>query len=447
MAGIMRNGKDKIDLIVNAGTLLTLDINDSVLYNKSIHIKDGKIFKIIDISEIENFYCDVPILKAENHIVMPGFINTHTHLAMSYFKGIAEDIPLEKWLNDYIWPVEKRCINPDFIYEASLHGIAELIKNGITFFNDMYFLPEQTLKACEDSNIRAVIGIWVKDIISEAKNENKCIYNYTKNILEKINNSPLIDYSIWVHSVYGSTEEEWKKAILLAKENSILLHTHLSETATEVKNCIKKNNKTPVSFVNDFGAFDINHVFAHGVHLQKEDFQIIKNKPCSIAMNLNSNLKLSSGILPIREYLNNNTNVSIGTDGVASNNNLSISDELSTAGKLFKTIYEDTSFLPARELVRMGTINGAKALQKQNITGSIEVGKSADMISINVNNFQCQPIYDPYSYIVYSMNKQKINNVIINGKIVLKDGALTTIDEELLLKNVYKNRKKVMSSI
>ena len=433
-----------VDLIVDAGTLLPVDASNAVFSHKSIIVDNGQIIDILDIKESRDRYFSENVVSAENQIVMPGFINTHTHIPMSYFKGLADDLPLDKWLNDYIWPAETQCINPEFVYEASLHGIAELIKNGVTFFNDMYFLPQKTAKACKEIGMRAMLGDVVIGVsmgnFHKAEDNLKGIL---KNI-EIVSDTPLIDFAVAAHSVYACPEETWKLAIKTAQAHNLLIHTHLSETEKEVSDCRKQHNgKSPVKFLHDLGAFDSKLIFAHGVHLDKDDFSLIQGKDCSVAVNLHSNLKLASGILPFAEYQSHGINISFGTDGVASNNTLSISDEISTAGKLFKAMYKDPSFLPAKELVKMATINGAKALQKDQITGSIEIGKAADIICIDVDNFQCQPVYDPFSYIVHSMNRQKISHVIINGRIVLKNGNLTTVDEGMLLDNAKKNKKSI----
>ena len=437
--------KKIVDLIINCGILLCIAPENTVLNDKSIIVSAGKIIDILDTSESDKKYTADQIISAEKQLVMPGFINTHTHIAMSYFKGLADDLPLQTWLNDYIWPAESRCINPDFIYHASLHGIAELIKNGITFFNDMYFISTQTAKACIDSGMRAMIGgeLVLDFTVGKFHKPDDFLINLHKNI-DFIADYPLLSLSIAPHSVYTTSLNSWKMAIETAKKEDLLLHTHLCETENEVINCQKQYGKSPVEFLHSLGAFEDKMIFAHGVHISEKDFALLKNKDCSVSINLHSNLKLASGIPPIAEYLNHGINISFGTDGVASNNTLSISNEISTAAKLYKAIYKDAKFLPAKDLVKMATLNGAKALGKEHLTGSIEIGKAADIICIDIDNFQCQPVYDPFSYVVYSMNRQNISTVLIDGQIVLKDKKLITIDENELLKNVREYMKIIM---
>jgi 5-methylthioadenosine/S-adenosylhomocysteine deaminase len=433
----------KVDKIINCGAVLTINANNDILYDVSIIVHGGKIIDILKISENKKYFCDYTI-NAEKHIVLPGFINTHTHIPMSFFKGLSDDQPLEKWLKEFIWPAEARCINPDFIYEASLHGIGELIKNGITFFNDMYFIPGVTARVCHEVGMRAMLSDIGLDFPMGDFHKPDKNFNNIRDHLEYIIDKPLIDFCIGPHSVYVASQQTWEAAIKTAQKEKLIVHTHLCETLTEVENCKNLHGKTPIEYLQDLDAFKNKFIIAHGVHLSDDDFKILSGKDCSVSINLHSNLKLASGIVPIKKYIDHGINVSFGTDSVASNNKLSIADEISTAGKLFKTVYNDPTFLPAKELVKMATINGAKALGKSDITGSIEINKSADIITINVDNFQSQPIYDPYSYIVYSINEKQISNVLVNGKTLLLEGKLQTIDEDRLLKNVKKNKKNVI---
>lgn len=436
--------KKSVELIINAGTLLCIDESDEVQSNKAIIVSGGVIIDILDINESKNKYISENIISAESQIVMPGFVNTHTHIPMVYLKGIADDLPLDIWLKEHIWPAEARCINPEYIYYASCHGIAEMIKCGITFFNDMYFIPVETAKACEAIGIRSILGNAIIDFsVGDFAKAEKSFDNLYETI-EFTNRNPLVEISQSLHSVYTCSIDTWKKALEIAKKENILIHTHLSETLWEVEECKKKyHGMTPVKLLDSIEAFDTRLIFAHGVYLEDDDFDILKSKNISLSMNLHSNLKLASGILPIKKYIDNGINISVGTDGSASNNSLCINSEISTAAKLFKAIYKDAAFLTAKELVKMATINGAKALGYEKITGSIEIGKSADIICIDTDNFMCQPIYDPFSYIVYSMKSSDVSTVIISGKTVLLEKKLQTVNEDELLYNAKKYKEIV----
>jgi len=432
----------KVDIIINGGITVCVNSTDDVLHNTSIIIDKGKIIDITPSQQAAKYHSEQTI-DAQNHIVMPGFINTHTHIPMAYFKGLSDDQPLETWLQKYIWPAEARYINPEFIFQASLHGIAESIKNGTTYFCDMYFLPTQTIKACKQAGIRATISDIGIDFPIDTVHDPESNFHHIEKLLASVEDAPLIDLCICVHSIYTASQKTWQAAIATAQRYNLLINTHLSETKTEVADCIAKTGKTPVQYLHDLGTFDSRCLLAHGVHISEEEMQLIKGKQTSISANINSNLKLASGIMPLPTYIKNGINVSLGTDSVASNNHISIPNEINTAGKLFKAVYADPTFLPAKDLVRMATINGAKALGKDHLTGSIEIGKAADIICIDTGNFAAQPIYDPYSYIVYSMNANDIKHALVNGKIVMLDRKLTNIDEATLLANAINNKNNI----
>jgi 5-methylthioadenosine/S-adenosylhomocysteine deaminase len=437
-----------VDLIVEAGQLITINENNEILENYALIIKQNKIIDILPYENYQSKYHSENIIDASNQIVMPGFINTHSHIAMAYFKGLADDLALDIWLNQYIWPAEAKCLNPEFVFEASLNGIAELIRSGVTCFNDMYFYPDETIKACNQANMRALIGDITLDFpmgdFHHPQNNLKNFHKY-KNLIK---NNDLIDISIAPHSIYVCSKQTWLNCIAVAKQENCIIHTHLSETEQENIDCKKQNDGlSPIQYLESLGALDTKTILAHGVHLDSEDISIIKNKDCSIALNIHSNLKLASGFPPIPEYLQNNINLSIGTDSVASNNKLSCVDEISTIAKLYKALYKNPTAISAKSLVRMATIDSAKALGKQDVLGSLEIGKLADLITIDCDNFLSNPIYDPYSYIVYSMDRLNINDTIINGKVVLRNKKLQTIDEMLLLKNSLKNKNNIISRI
>jgi 5-methylthioadenosine/S-adenosylhomocysteine deaminase len=260
--------------------------------NKAVVINAGKILDIVNIDECKGMYNATELISAEEHIVMPGFINTHTHLPMVYFKGIADDLPLDIWLRDYIWPVESKCINPDFIFEASLHGVSELIKNGITFFNDMYFIPLETAKACKQLGMRAVLCNAILDFSINDYDKSETCFDKLYECIEMTKDNPLIEISQSLHSVYTCTLETWKRAIEIARKENILIHTHLCETIKEVEECkLKYKGMSPIKLLDSINAFDERLIFAHGIYLDEEDFNILKCKNSSVSMNIHSNLK------------------------------------------------------------------------------------------------------------------------------------------------------------
>ena len=422
-----------IDLLINNGLVLDFDKNSEI---NSIAINDGKILEIG--KDLVHRYEAKQIIDATNKIVMPGFVNTHSHVAMSYFKGMADDLPLQEWLTKHIWPTEAKFLSAEFVEDAALHGCAEMIKNGITTFSDMYFFGDQTAKSAEKIGIRAVLGEGVLDFpVANYKNADE-IFAYIKKMHSKYKTSDLIDFAVAPHAIYTCGKENLIKAKELALKLRILLHIHLSETKKEVADCVNITGMRPVEYLNSVGFFEGDVVVAHAIWLDENEQRILANNNCSIAINTSSNLKLASGLNSFKSYVEYGVNLSIGTDGVASNNNLSMLQEISLTAKLQKALNDDPTVLPAKEMIKIATIGGAKALNKTDQIGSIEVSKKADLILIDINNIEAQPMYDPYSHLVYSLSSEQIKDVIINGKIVVRNRKLINIDEnELIEKAKY----------
>jgi len=429
----------KIDIFIKNGLILEFDKKPEI---NSIAISNGKILEIGN--DLEQKYDAEQIINATDKIVIPGFVNTHSHVAMSYFKGLADDLPLQEWLSKHIWPVEAKFLSEEFVEDAALHGCAEMIKNGITTFSDMYFFGNQTARSAERIGIRAVLGEGVLDYpMANYQNADE-IFAYIRKMHDKYKKCDLIDFAVAPHAIYTCGKENLIKAKDLAQELGILLHIHLSETEQEVQDCLKKIGLRPVEYLNSIGFFEGNVVAAHALWLDDNEQNILAKNNASIAINTSSNLKLTSGLTSFKSYLKHGINLCIGTDGVASNNNLSILQEISLLAKLQKALNNDPTFLPAKKMIQIATIGGAKALNKNDQIGSIEVGNKADIILIDINNIEAQPMYDPYSHLVYSLTSEQIEDVIINGKIVMKDRKLINVDERELIEKAKYYKKKII---
>ena len=429
----------KIDILIKNGLILEFGKKPTI---NSIAIYNGKILEIG--KELEHKYNAKQITDATDKIVIPGFVNTHSHVAMSYFKGLADDLPLQEWLSKHIWPVEGKFLSAEFVEDAALHGCAEMIKNGITTFSDMYFFGDQTAKSAERIGIRAIIGEGVLDLpVANYKNADE-IFSYIRKMHDKYMKSELLDFAVAPHAIYTCGKENLIKAKNLAFELGILLHIHISETKQEVEGCIKKTGLRPVEYLDSIGFFEGDVVVAHAIWLDENEQKILAENNVSIAINTSSNLKLASGITSFKSYMEHGINLSIGTDGVAANNNLSFLQEISLIAKLQKALNDDPTILPAKEIIQIATIGGAKALNKSDWIGSIEVGKKADIILIDINNIEAQPMYDPYSHLVYSLTSEQIKDVIINGKMVMKDRQLINIDEKEFIEKAKYYQKKII---
>ncbi len=429
----------KIDLLIKNGLILEFDKVPEI---NSIAISNGNILEIG--KDIELRYDAKQIIDATDKIVTPGFVNTHSHVAMSYFKGLADDLPLQEWLSKHIWPVEGKFLSEEFVEDAALHGCTEMIKNGIATFSDMYFFGDQTAKSAEKIGIRAILGEGVLDYpVANYKNADE-IFSYIRKMHNKHKKSELIDFAVAPHAIYTCGKENLIKAKDLAQELGILLHLHLSETNKEVEDCVKKTGLRPVEYLDSIGFFEGDVIAAHAIWLDENEQNILSENNSSIAINTSSNLKLASGITSFKSHIEHGINLSIGTDGVAANNNLSFLQEISLMAKLQKALNYDPTILPAEDMIQIATIGGARALKKSDQIGSIEVGKKADIILVDINNIEAQPLYDPYSHLVYSLTSEQIKDVIINGKIVMRNRQLINIDEKELIEKAKYYQKRII---
>lgn len=431
----MTTQKERVDFIIENGMIVTMNNDMEVIPKGWLAVNNGKIVSCQEgeYDQNESPFSPLSMIDASKKLVLPGFINTHTHIPMSYFKGLADDLPLYKWLNEYIWPLEGKMVNKEFVYHSALHGIAELIRNGVVLFNDQYFHGEQTAEAAIKAGMRAVIGEGIIDFpVADYQNAQQII-DYTMRMHEKFRGSKLIDVALSPHAIYTCCRENLQQVTRLAKDNDMLVHTHLSESKKEFDDAMEKYHKTPTEYLDEIGFWSERVTAAHCVWLTDNDIEILAQNKVNISVNTESNLKLSSGFLPLKKCFDKGINLTMGTDGVASNNNLSIIEEMSTTAKVHKALNNDPTFMPAREMVKCATINAARALRKEDRCGSLETGKDADLITIDVSAVESQPLYDPYSHIVYNLSSQNISDVFISGEPVMLNRQLMTLNEEELL--------------
>ncbi|HHY42037.1 MAG TPA: amidohydrolase [Thermoanaerobacterales bacterium] len=418
-------------LVYENGKLLTKDAD--------IAIKGNKISQIEKIKADSGFQ---KIIDASNMLAMPGLINTHTHLSMVLFRNYADDMPLFDWLTKKIWPLEAK-LTAEAIYKGSILGIAELIKSGVTGFLDMYFFADETIKAALETGVRVYIARGLTDE-EEGKevqlNETRRLFN------EYHNQEGRVKIYAGPHAPYTCSPRYLKKVIELAKELDIGIHIHLAETKKEVDECIEKWGKTPIKHVFDLGLFERPTIAAHCVHLNDEDIEILAKSNVSVAHNPTSNLKLASGFAPIEKMLNAGVNVALGTDGASSNNNLNMFEEMHLASIMHKALNYDAVSVPAETVIKMATINGAKALGIEDELGSLEVGKKADIILIDLRKPHLVPLNNPLSAICYSAQSSDVHTVIVDGKILMENYELKTIDIEKAMHDAEDAARKLIGA-
>ncbi len=437
----------EVETLITHGYIVTLNKKMEILEDAAIAISGDKIVEIGKTSRISEQYHAEKILDASHKIVMPGLINGHTHIPMTYFRGYADDLILQDWLQKYIWPAEEKFVKAEFVFDAALHGCAELIKNGVTMFNDMYFYSQETARAAKKAGLRAILGEGILDFPMAFHKTPESMINYAVEGFEKYKDSDLIDFAIMPHAIYTCSKENLVEAVEVAREHGMLIHTHVSETKKEVDDCIMAHGMRPIQYLESIEFLGEDVSIAHGVWIDDDEQKILAEKGTSVNICIECNLKLSSGFAPINGYRKNGVIVNFGTDGVASNNNLSILDEMDITSKLHKALNNDPTFLPAEDVVKMATIDAAEGFHKSDEIGSLEIGKKADIIMLDMQRLENLPMYNVYSHLVYTMHSDAVKDVIVNGKLVMEDRKLLTIDENELRDKAVNYSKELKKNV
>ena len=422
-----------MNILIENVKILTM-ADGEVIKNGNIYIENEKIKKIT--SDEIDFSYDKKI-DGKNYLAMPGFVNAHTHVGMSLFRNFSDDVELMTWLNEKIWPLEDKLIEED-VYWASLLSHAEMIMTGTTSFADMYYFEDQTIKALEKSKMRAQIS---RGLTLEDKNYKKIEENIE--LFKKYENSQdgRINIAFGPHAVYTTNKNYLKEINKYAKKYKMPIHIHLSETKTENTDCMKRFNQSPTEVFEECGIFENKTIAAHGVYLSDKDLDILSKYDVSVVHNPSSNLKLSSGFLDCRRVINKKINLAMGTDSSASNNNLSMIKEISLTSLVSK--YKNPQNLKAYDVLKMATINGAKALGLDDKIGTLEEGKLADIILIDLNNPNHTPQNNLISSLPYSTFDKDVSYVIINGDLVYDDKKFVYLNEKEIIKNAEKSFEKL----
>lgn len=422
-----------MNILIENVKILTM-ADGEVIKNGNIYIENEKIKKIT--SDKIDFSYDKKI-DGKNYLAMPGLVNAHTHVGMSLFRNFSDDVELMTWLNEKIWPLEDKLIEED-VYWASLLSHAEMIMTGTTSFADMYYFEDQTIKALEKSKMRAQISI---GLTLEDKNYKKIEENI--DLFKKYENSQngRINIAFGPHAVYTTDKNYLKEINKYAKKYKMPIHIHLSETKTENTDCMKRFNQSPTEVFEECGIFENKTIAAHGVYLSDKDLDILSKYDVSVVHNPSSNLKLSSGFLDCTRVINKKINLAMGTDSSASNNNLSMIKEISLTSLVSK--YNNPQNLKAYDVLKMATINGAKALELDDKIGTLEEGKLADIILIDLNNPNHTPQNNLISSLPYSTFDKDVSYVIINGDLVYDDKKFVYLNEEEIIKNAEESFQKL----
>ena len=435
-----------VDTLIHARWVIPVEPQGLVLDNYSIAIKDGKILAILPQDEAKATYNAQQTQTLHDHALIPGLINTHTHAAMSLFRGLADDLPLMDWLNHHIWPAETNWVNHDFVSDGTELAIAEMIRGGITCFNDMYFFPDETARIASQCGMRASVGMIVIDFPTIwAQNSDEYIDKGLE-IHDYYRNNPLITTAFAPHAPYTVSDAPLEKIASLADKLDIPIHIHAHETEYEIQQSLTQHQVRPLERLDRLGLLSPRLLATHMTQLTETEIQRLAETSTHVLHCPESNLKLASGFCPTAKLQAAGINVALGTDGAASNNDLDMLGEMKTAALLAKAVAKDASAISAEQSLSMATINGAKALGLDQITASLTPGKAADITAIDLGILESKPIYHPISHIVYASSRHQVSNVWVNGHQLLRDRALTQLDEAAIVKKVQIWQEKILKS-
>jgi 5-methylthioadenosine/S-adenosylhomocysteine deaminase len=433
----------KVDLIIHAKWLITCEPDNHVLNDHALIVHQGIIQDILPSKAVTIKYHSTDTQHFNTHAVMPGFINSHTHVAMNLFRGLMDDLALMDWLNNYIWPAEKKWVDSQFVYEASLLAMGEMIRSGTTCFNDMYFFWNDTAKAAEETGMRAHIGIHIIDVPTRWGKTTAEYLRKGLTFYDEYKDHPLIKITISPHAIYTVPDHTLIELRDIAEKLDLKINMHIQESRTESLDSIAKTTFRPLKRLDDLGLVSPRLIAIHMTDITEEDLEILAVKKPNIVHCPESNMKLASGIAPLDKFKIAGVNVALGTDGAASNNDLDMIGEMRTAAFLAKASTYNPTSLKAREALQMATLNGARALGIDKVTGSLKIGKSADFIAIKLDELETLPIYYPESQIVYAASRSQVSDVFVAGKQLLRKRELLTLDEEKLKAVAESWRKKI----
>ncbi|MDH5778666.1 MAG: TRZ/ATZ family hydrolase [Gammaproteobacteria bacterium] len=417
----------QIDTLISAKWIIPIEPTGTVLEQHCLAIHAGRIVDIVPAAEANQFEASTH-LKLPNHVLLPGLINAHGHAAMSLMRGIADDLPLMQWLNEHIWPAEQKHVSAEYVHDGSLLACAEMLRGGTTCFNDMYFFPEETARAAEQAGMRATVGLIVINFPSAwAQNADEYISKGLE-LHDQLQSNTLINTAFAPHAPYTVSDEPLQRILTLSEELDIPVHMHVHEIADEVEGSIKEHGVRPLERLDKLGLLNPNLVSVHMTQLTDDEIDRYANTGGHIVHCPESNLKLASGFCPINKLHQAGINLALGTDGAASNNDLDMFGEMRTAALLAKAVANDASAMPAEVILQMATLNGARALGLDQEIGSLVKGKAADVIAVNLSGIETEPVYNPISQLVYATGRERVTDVWVAGKHLLKDRQLTTID-------------------
>ncbi len=437
----------RVDLLVLNGTLVTMDKDHRVIPEAGVAVEHGRIVAVGSSTDIIRMYSAPERVDAAGKLIIPGLINGHTHIPMTLFRGLADDLDLQDWLTKYIFPAEAKNVTEEFVRAGTRLGLAEMIRGGTTTYCDMYYFEDAIADETAKAGVRGVLGETVIDFPVADNKTNAEAMAYAERFVQKWKGNDLIVPAVAPHAPYTVSEEHLKAIRAFSDRTGAPIVTHISETKREVDDSIKAHGASPVDYLSRIGFLSDRVIAAHMVWPNDGEIGILKRAGVGVVHNPQSNMKLASGVAPVPKMLAEGLRVGLGTDGAASNNDLSMWEEMDTAAKLHKVISGDPKVMSAEQAFELATISGARALHLEKEIGSIETGKRADLVLVNRDALNQIPLYNVYSDLVYATKASDVETVIINGRVVMRDRRLLTLDEAAIKESARVFREKIIKSL
>ncbi len=432
--------------IISARWVIPVVPRNTVLEHHSVVSENGKIIDLLPTKKALHNYPQAEHIECGSHALIPGLINAHTHVAMNLFRGIADDLPLMEWLNEHIWPAEQQWVNLDFVRDGSELAITEMLLSGTTCFNDMYFYPNVVAKTAQEMGIRAFVGMIVIDFPSAWAASVDEYFDKGMLVHDEVRALSRVNTTMAPHAPYTVSDDPLVKVRTYADELHVPITMHIHETEQEISDAVAQDGRRPLERLYELGLLNPRMIAVHMTQLTDEEVKLAAQQGIHVVHCPESNLKLASGQCRVADLLESGANVCLGTDSAASNNDLDMLGEMRTACLIAKNLSKDARTLPAWQALEMATINGAKALNVSNEIGSLEIGKSADIVAINLNHISTQPVYDPIAQIVYSASREQVSDVWVDGKQRVKNKQPLGIDVAHILKKAAEWSERIKTS-
>jgi 5-methylthioadenosine/S-adenosylhomocysteine deaminase len=439
----MDGSMQAVDSLISARWVIPVVPEDSIHENYSIAVHQNRIVEILPTDQAGRKYRADSVTELNEHVLIPGMINAHGHAAMTLLRGYADDLSLMDWLNNYIWPVENKWVDFDFVKDGTTLAIAEMLRSGTTCFAELYFFPDAAAEAMLEAGIRAQICFPILKFPSAwAKDEDEYLHKGLQ-VHDDQRNNELINMAFGPHSPYTVSDKLLARVRVLSEELDIPVHIHLHETREEVEEAVEQTGKRPVQRLADIGLLSPRLQAVHMTQVTEDEIELISENSVHVIHCPESNLKLASGFCPVTRFMNRGVNVALGTDGAASNNDLDMFSEMKTAALMAKAVSGDATVLGAHEALRMATLNGARAMGLEEQLGSLEAGKLADLVAVDLSHLESLPVYNPLSQLVYAHRGNRVSHVWINGEMLLRDRELTRLNVDLLVEAVRQWQAKL----